>query len=176
MAVSGVSSLTLKYKLFKNRRASWIDIFFIIVIMFGVAVSTLIGWMLMDNVNTEFQSKLSSTQAKTMMQENHDRYVGTFDGIFLFVFFGAFIATMIGSLFIDTHPAFFFISLVLLVVACVIGAVLSNAYYEIETNDKLSALATDFTYIPFVMQYYVHIIIFMVCAISIALYAKSRLM
>lgn len=176
LVIIGGWGLSLISRFRRSRKGSWIDTFFIIAIMFGVAVAFLVGWLLISNVNTEFQSKLSSAEAKSIMSESKDRYVGLFDGIFLFVFFGSFIATIIGSLFVDTHPAFFFISLVLLVFACVLGAVFANAYDDIASSDGFSAFSSDFTYIPFVMQYYVHIIIFMVCAISIALYAKSRLL
>ena len=165
-----------KYKLIRNRRGSWIDILFIIAIMFAITLTFTIGWMMMSKVNTEFQAKLDSTEAKTLIQTNTDRYTGLFDGIFLFVFFGTWIATLIGALFIDTHPAFFFISIILLVIACVIGAALANGYADFAANTSISDYADDFTYIPFIMQHYVQIIIFMVCSISVALYAKAKLL
>lgn len=161
--------------MFRGKRGSFLDIFFIVVVMFAFAVTILVGWLLMSNVNSEFQAKLNHTESKTIMQESHDRYVGLFDGIFLFVFFGSFIATIIGSLFLDTHPAFFAISLVLLVIVCVLCGIFANVYAELEVSDGFSGFAGDFTYIPFVMQYFVQIVIFMVCAIAIALFGKSRL-
>jgi len=166
--------LTSRCKMLRNKKGSWIDVFFICAIMFGIAIVILVGWKVMSDVNDEFQSKLTHTEATTIMQESTDRYVDLFDGIFLFVFFGSFIAVIIGSLFLDTHPAFFAISTILLVIICFVVAVFANAYGELSIDDELATFADDFTYIPFIMQYFVHIVIFMVCAISIALYSKSR--
>jgi hypothetical protein len=166
--------LTSKFKILKNKKGSWVDVFFICAIMFGIAIVILIGWKVMSDVNDEFQTKLTHSEARTIMQDNTGRYVNLFDGIFLFVFFGSFIAVIIGSLFLDTHPAFFAISLILLVIICFVVAVFANAYSELEVNPELSSFASDFTYIPFIMEHFVQIVIFMVCAISIALYSKSR--
>jgi len=158
----------------KSKRGSLLDMFWLLVVTFAFAIIVVVGWMVMGNVNAEFQSELNNAQAKTMMQDSSDRYVDLFDGIFLFVFFGTFLATLIGSLFLDTHPAFFIVSLLLLVILCVVAAVLANAYAELAVSDGLGTEASDFTFIPFIMEHLVHIIIFMVCSISIALYSKSR--
>lgn len=151
-----------------------LDIFVICVLVFGIAIAWVVGYLVINNVNTEFQSKLTHTESKTIMSNNESRYVDLFDGIFLFVFFGSFIATIIGSLFIDTHPVFFFISMILLVIACVVCGVFANVYAELETDATMGTYTTGFKFISFTMQYFVQIVIFMTCSIAIALFAKSR--
>jgi len=162
--------------MFKNKKGSMLDLFFIVSIMFAFAIIILVGWLVMSNVNDKFQTKLDGDVAKTTIQESTNRYVDIFDGIFLFVFFGSFIGVIIGSLFLDTHPAFFIVSIIILIILCILVAIFANAYGEIASADKIRDFGDDFTFIPFIMQYFVQIIIVMFCSVSIALYSKSRSM
>ena len=159
----------------KNKKGFLGDIVYIGIFMFVFAVMILVGYLMLTNINTNFQASDDiSTQAKTMLNTQETRYTNVWDGIFAFIFIGLSIAAIISAFLIDTHPIFFILSLLFIAFFIIAFAILANAYYTLESADAFIGFAEDFVAMHYIMNHLAHYIVIEGFLISLALYAKAR--
>ena len=158
-----------------NKKAGIPDGIFYLIAIFAVAIISIVGYLILDNVNTHFQDSSSiTTSGKTMISDIHGKYVAIIDNAFLMIFIGVLLGTLVGVWFIRVHPALFWISIPLFAFIIFLGAIYANVFYTIETSDQITASASQFTVIPFILDNYAYIITGVVILIAIFLFAKGR--
>lgn len=157
-----------------NKKGSFGDLFYVLMVVVVCAFFFVIGWMMFSKVNEEFQVQGFSTEGKEIMQESTDRYVETFDGLFLTIFVTLYIAAVILAWNIDASPVFFFLSLVVFGVLVLLAAVFGNAFYTFSQDVNILTYANDFTIIPLVMNYFVQIFVVLGFGLAGVMYAKTR--
>ena len=157
-----------------NKKGSYGDLFYILMVVVVCAFFFVIGWVMFSKVNDEFQVKGLSTEGKEIMQTSTDRYVETFDGLFLTIFVTLYIAAVILAWNIDASPVFFFLSLVVFGVLVLLAAVFGNSFYIFSINENIATYANDFTIIPLVMNYFVQIFVVLGFGLAGVMYAKTR--
>lgn len=157
-----------------NKKGSVQDVFFIAGFVFLIAITFVIGWMMMSKLNENIQVSTFSDSGKQIVANTNNKYVSWFDGIFLTVFLLLWAITLILAYQIDTQPVFFIFTIVIFGILAIITAVLGNTFYDFASNAGISDYASAFTIIPFVMNNYVQAMV--VCGFSVALviYAKVR--
>lgn len=122
---------------------------------------------LAQNVNT------SNPEINATIEMIDDRYPSLMDGVFAFIFAGLWIAAIIGSLMIDTHPVYFIIAILLLVGVLIFGAYASNAFQTIVADDPgLSSLTDDFPITYFILSNMLIVALVVGISIMVALYGK----
>jgi hypothetical protein len=84
------------------------------------------------------------------------------------------IATILLAFQIDTHPAFFFISLLLMIVSLVVSPIFSNIFGTIAKNPTFSAAAESFPLMREIMQNLPMFILVIGSMVSIVMFAKIR--
>ena len=72
----------------------------------------------------------------------------------------------------QSHPAFFFIGIIVLAVAIILAVVYSNVYTQIAESPGFASVALDFDVIGFVMEHLPSIILVLFVIISIILYSR----
>ena len=108
------------------------------------------------------------------MQNAKDRYVASYDSLFLTVLVGMYIGALLLAWNIDTNPAFFFLSLLMMAVIVIVTAVLGNAWYTYANNPAMASYVDDFTIIPFVMSRSVEIIVIMSFGLAAVMYSRTQ--
>lgn len=160
-----------------NKKASVPDGIFYLIAIFAVAIISIVGWVILSNVNDNFQASSGiSDQGKTMMTKIESRYVGIMDNAFLIIFVGILLGTVAGAWFIKTHPALFWIMIPLFAFIIFLAAIYANVFYNFMDNDKIaeSVAEDEFVILQFIMSKYVYVITGVVILIAIALFAKGR--
>lgn len=154
------------------------DVMFIPIFMFILAISILVAYLILTNINTNFQA-LDADQmpsnAKSVVSEQKDSFVSLWDGIFAFLFIGLSMGAIIGAFLIDTHPIFMVLSIIMLVSFIIVGAVLANAYYEVESADSFLAFAEEFRAMHYMMNHLALYVLIEGILIMLALYTRSGL-
>lgn len=143
----------------------------ILIVVFIFATIIILGNKLVGDVNTQIQSSSLNNLTKTNMQEITIEYPDWADSAFLVLLILFWIAGLIASFLIDSHPAFLIVTVILLVFLLILGAVLSNAFDEI-TSGELSA--DSFPITNWVMSNLLFVILFISGSIAIVLFGKSR--
>lgn len=141
------SGMNLGYK-----RASLLDLMFLIVVIFALALSSIIAIKIYDAFHENTQDKLGSEANQLYENQNSIMKTGL-DNIIIFALVGFAVATMIMAFQINTHPAFFFISLFILVIILVIAANISNSYNTISGEQLLQESAQYLPKTAYVMNH-----------------------
>ncbi len=161
-----------------NKKGSAIiDVLLLLVVIFGFAIATIFGLKIANEFNWQYQnsSVITENQSKEVVQDSIDRYVPLMDGIFMFLFIGFAMAGLISAFFVDSHPAFFIISIILLCFIALLGAILGNAFEDLTDNTDLAAETNQFGFIPFVFDNILTIVIGVIFLMMIAAFAKFKL-
>ena len=158
-----------------NKKAGVPDGIFYMIAIFAVAIISVVGFMIFTEVNDHFQSSNSITDTgKGLMDDLHGKYVGIIDNAFLLIFIGILLGTVVGVWFIRTHPALFWIMIPIFAFIIFLSAIYANVFFAFTQNDKISAAASEFTIITFILNNYAYVITSAVILIAIALFAKGK--
>jgi len=161
-----------------NKKGSVQDIFFVIVILFIMAIIPLFLHFTINEIFTDFHNELNKSNLSTVeIDKTFERTRSVndmFDYIFLFLSFGLIVAIIITSYLVNVHPVFFPIFVILLALAVVISVALSNAYMEIEQVAALNSTMTKFRITSNIMEN-LPILTTLIGAIAlVVLYSKTR--
>ena len=158
-----------------NKKGGVPDGIFYLIAIFAVAIISLTGFMIFDEINTNFQASSNiEDSGKTIMSNLHGKYVGIIDSAFLMIFIGVLIGTVVGMWFIRTHPALFWLMIPIFAFIIFLAAIYANVFWNFSQNSKIITSTNAFTIIPFIMNNYAYVITGVVILISIALFAKGR--
>lgn len=164
---SRCSGFNLKKKAFVG------DIMTLIVFVFILAITIMVGYLILSNINNQWTAKDMGTVSKNIVNDQTNRYINLWDGLFGFLLVGLSLAAAISAYFIDTHPVLFPLLLIVLAAYIFVAASVSNAYWGIEGSTAFSSFAESFKLMHYVMNhlgYYAAIEGFIVFA---ALFAKT---
>lgn len=134
-------------KMFK--KGNLLDWFYIIAVLVFASMAMIAIYMVIDKTigtglfddNTEAQAAMETTRSTIV----------NFDNIFLFIIIGLSVFVLASAYFVWNHPAFFFISLFLLCIAIIVGALASNTYEDITSSAALNESAQVFAKTTFLM-------------------------
>jgi len=162
-----------------NKKGQIPDMFMIIVVLLLFALTTIT----MVTFYNSYTDSLEGNQAfnntwNTAIEEKADALNQSYDYIFMFIVFALAILTIVLGLNVRSHPVFFFISLLLLVIVTVVSAIFSDVYTKLATNSTASieATASTYTIMPFVMNHLPMFMFFLGMFIMILFYAKEKFM
>ena len=143
----------IEKKMFK-KKGSITDLFFIVVGLFIFAFTILISFKIVTDMDTNFQAmSIIPTQAKTISSYIVNFFPNVLDGLFLFLFMGMFIISIILAFLVPTSPVFFFFYLITYPFLIFISAVVSNIYEEMYLSSALNSFATQLPIVHYILQY-----------------------
>lgn len=152
-----------------------IDIMSILIILFIVGITFVIGYKALSEINTDIQADADfNSDVKANVQGVATNYPIFMDNAFFIMIILFWIIMIITSLFIDSNPIFFIISVVLLFFVFVIGMIMSNAYEDIMSDGELINFSDAFPKMSFVMNNLLLVIIVIGMTATLALYAKNN--
>lgn len=152
------------------------DMAIILVILFVTAIALPFIYFALSSVNDDIQADVGFTnESKTSLQETTDAFASTFDGIFLLFLIGGWIFLLISTFFVDTHPIFFVLSIIIMIFIVVVTVILSNAYTDTMNDADIAAYEAEFPIMSWCMNNLVLIILAIGFTTIIALYSKNQL-
>lgn len=151
------------------------EIAFIVGIALAFGIMILLGFKLIKAGDDAFQKiGFIPDEAKEGIHQTAKVYPELMDKAFLIVLIIFFIISVMGAYYIDVHPFFFILSLVLLVGALVSSYLITEANKDIISNEIFADIIDQFPIIVYVGMHLFQIAVIMAGIIAIALYAKSR--
>lgn len=152
-----------------------IEVLTVIIVLTIFAIAGIFGYQVVDEMNTDIQDDSeASADTKAISGSIYERYPGLLDGMFLFVFIGFTLFVLASAFFIDTHPIFFIVAVVLLISALVVAIFVGNSYNEIMSDSTISTYANEFTFMHWIMTHILEISIAIGFFTIIILFAKLR--
>ena len=158
-----------------NKRGSMLDLTMILVSLFLFAFITVMMYNVYgqytDNVNEMEQFQNNYT---IHVQSQTDATFSTLDFVYAFLLILFAVLAVVSAFVIRSHPIFFVVNIVMLVVLVIIGAVMANVYSDLEGETGTYFNDDNFNIIPFVMQHFPTLLLVVGALLSVAMYAKSR--
>jgi F0F1-type ATP synthase assembly protein I len=170
------------YGLRRNKKADVVSIIYILVFLFLASIGALIfhyTWGKMaDAVTPAFNSSGGnvsnySEEVNTIMQKSKEA-TNILDYVFLVVFVGSIIGMILTSFTFNSHPAFFILFVIILVITVILASVFSNAYETVEEKSIFNETKTHFPITSFIMDKLPLWIIVIGFTSILIIYAKSR--
>lgn len=159
-----------------NKRGAFLsDIGIVLAVMLLFSITIIVGYKVFTNYNDKWQANPEiDVNSKVLVGDLQSRYVGLFDGIFVFVFVLMAIMLFVSSMMIGTNPAFFFVVLFLTVFLIGVSAIMSNVYEDVATSDQMNTTSSSFSSIPYIMDNLPKIALMLAVITMIGLFVKIR--
>ena len=116
-----------------------LDIPIILIVLFVFAIVVLTSFTILDKFGTIAGDNIN----QTYITQGENALRG-FDAGFLLLVIGFFIGTIISAFFINSHPVFFIISFLGLIIMVTISTVFTNAFIEIASTPGLVDTGNQF--------------------------------
>lgn len=151
------------------------DVGTIIVFGFLMSIALIIIYGVVVMTNTAFNDAgVGLDPAAQRFGSFKNQFVPLWDAGFLMLIVGLVLAGVIGLFIIDSHPILFIASFIGLMVLLVIAAALGNSFSTFANSDGIRSWATDFTFIPLLMNNFFETILIIGGIFAVALYAKIK--
>lgn len=161
-----------------SKRASGIgDIIFIFIIMFVLALVIITIQPVRREMETEFLNDTSINEtAKDFLEDTNKMQENFWDnmGVIILVFLT--LVLMVSSYFIDSHPVFFVVFVLLAIFFLVVAAIMSNAYIELSVDSDLASSVAVYPKINWIMSKWPFVILIQAVLVGMVLYTKFRLL
>jgi uncharacterized membrane-anchored protein len=159
----------------RNKRGNAIvDTALIVAILFVLALVWIIGSYVQGQLNTELQASDDiNADGKAIMQQTTDSAYKVLDGAILFMLIIFWILAIVSSFMIDSHPIFFILSVILLIVVFGVVIALGNAFHDIFTNE-ITGQEAKFPFTFFIFNHLLPIFIVVGFSILVVMVAKPQ--
>jgi hypothetical protein len=151
-------------------KGSVADSFVIMTYALAISIIILLSWTILDN----FSSEAAATGLIDVTYlHTGETALETFNYSFVFIVIGLILISFYGVLMINSNPAIFIISLMLLAIAIIVSVPISNAYYYLSINSDIASATNQFDVMSTMMYNLPEIIgVGFLLIIIIGLYAK----
>lgn len=153
-------------------KGSVADLFLIgFVFMFALAIVAPIMFLVIDSVRTEAGEAGINTTAfdKGIMS------LKVVDAGFIFFSVGVCVAAVLAAFMINTHPIYYYVTLILSIIMVYLSSLFSNIYEDVSTQASVASAYNEFSMMTLVMGNLPTILIVFSIFIAIAVYSRGRL-
>lgn len=157
-----------------NQRGFAQDIIFIAVMILFFALSGLICWLVWDEfiTNPTMVSRLSEAGITTELQPITEFYENL-NTLIVVTYFLLNITAVILAVFIRTHPVFFALNFILILIFVMVSALIGNIYYEFASNSFIAPYANQLPLVYTMFEYMPVITLIFAGIIAVVMYGKG---
>ena len=154
-------------------KGSMIDVFLIAILLFASMIVIIVGAYVNNEIvtNPTVNSTLNAN-AKAHLTKSTD-ILKSFDGLIVFLLFGASAAAIISAFLIRSHPAFFAVAIIMQLIMVGISSVFSNVYTYFGEVPQLAAMFNQFPITAKIMGNLPIILLGISALIAVVMYGKS---
>ena len=125
--------MTTKY--FSSKKANLIgDSLIVFIMLFFLSIIGIAGYLVINTIYTETAEIFTDPIAKESIEFTNESHPSLFDGLVISLLAIFWVGTIILAFFIDSHPAFFVLAIILSIILIICVAVIGNTYQEINTE------------------------------------------
>jgi len=168
-------------KLFKSKKGdAVIDSITILLVVFAFALITLSVYRGYTEAEPSIRASLNETGVSTVNQSLasldviSNNFPSVFDGAILVILIGLWIFALVSAYFIDSHPLFLILSVILLIFVLIASAIITNAGQEILDDSVFSSVTGSFPITTWIISHLLIVILVIGFSIVAVLYGKSR--
>ena len=116
-------------KIKRNKKGSIEDIFFLIIFLLGLAIFIIVlAYTVPRVINEMKETEMNNSAAVREIWAEGENTIDKLDAVYLIMFAGLCMSLFITSFFINSHPIFIPVYIILLGFAVVVGVITNNVY------------------------------------------------
>lgn len=157
------------------------DSFYVVVYLFAAAIFIFVIYYAFGQMKTPMDDALSGAANFSSIGKNVTEIytqttggVSLFNTLFPFLLFGLIAMVVVSAFFIDSHPIFFFVSLIILGVVILVSVVFSNIYQTITEDTAFGDTSGNFSIMNLFMMKLPWIAAIIIFITVIILWGKSQ--
>lgn len=164
----------------KGMKGNIADQIFITVIFLAFCMATILAYLIWSTMTPPLEAALTQANGGVLASGSEiaiNQVTSTllmFDSLFIFMIIGSFVAILISSFWLDTHPVFFIISFLVFLFSIVIFAILGNVYGEFVNTQGIQAAAANYPLMTAFWSNVPTIAAIFIVALIIIIYSKMR--
>lgn len=152
-----------------------IDSFLVILFICVLGIVLFFGFKILSSVNSSIQADSSfDTYSKSELQSYTTKTQVVFDNLFIVVFILLWIVTLVASFYIDAHPIFFGLSLILLLFIFWLTPMIGNAVETIMIDSEISGTVALFPKANWILTHLLTVAIVVGSSILLTMFAKNQ--
>lgn len=160
-----------KISCFNKRGNAFFEVLTILLIIGVLSFTYVIVQSAMNEVSDELLDDFdNATEEYKVIEDYQSDTPSLLDGIIVFVLVGLWISAILFAYFIDTHPAFFIVTLVFLIFVLILVGMFVNMFADVITNFDISV----FPMTNWLMTNLLPVMMVIGFSIMIALFARAR--
>lgn len=160
-----------------NKKASLIDVVFIGVFLLLLSITILYSYKMQKSIESGLliQNEISTNNdSKEIINNMSKNYVSQWDYIFIFVLVFLWLGALISGFLIETHPIWFVINIILLLIVLFISMILGNIYETIASDSELATTSVLFPMMNWLMTHFILVFLVMSVTIILSIFAKPQ--
>tara|TARA_R100001530_G_C4295255_1_gene149070 strand:- start:207 stop:710 length:504 start_codon:yes stop_codon:yes gene_type:complete len=160
-----------------NKKGNVPDLIYILVILFSLGITIIIAATFYGQYTANIATNPAfDNPTNANVEASANQMFSSLDYIFIFIFIGLIISTIILGFQVKTHPVYFFISFILLIVVTILAGSMSNVYEQFSTNSTaiVTDTAANYTAMNFLFSHLPLFIFFIGVVIMVIFYAKDK--
>lgn len=150
------------------------DIVMVIIFLFIFAMVTYFSLVIWNNFRDKSASSMEDTLVVREINDNIVRTFNIMDYMFLILFGGLLISTIVTAFFIRTHPVLFILTLIMLFTVLILAVTFSNVFERIQDQPSMQNATDTYTIIPEIMDNYPLYIFGFFILVALAFFAKAK--
>lgn len=157
------------------------DVFYVLVYLFSAAIFLFIIYYAYGEIQEPITSALinstsdgTNTFNYTSFGEQTSGGITIMNALFPFILIGLIAMVIVSAMFIDSHPIFFFVSLIILGVVVLLAVVFSNIYQEITTSTEFGDAENEFSIVTLIMENMPFIVAAIIIITMIVLWSRPQ--
>jgi len=127
-----------------GKKGSTMDIFYLMFVFLVIGIMMLVAVYVKDQIFPQLTTAFGAGEATNVMTTSENVF-STMDNIFLFTYFMMSATTIIFAVLVRTHPVFFIINVILMVVLFIITPTFSNIMREFWVTEAFAPYAAGGT-------------------------------
>lgn len=158
-----------------NKGNMVIGIVLLIVVVFTAGLTGLFMNNIVDEINTEIQTDNSfNNESKQIMSGVEETYNPTVDYIIGLILVLSWLFILVLAWNGNEHPMLYILLIVILIILAIVGAVLSNAWEDVTTEDEFSSAPANFPITNYLLTNFLVVIVLIGFSAFIIMFIKRR--
>lgn len=158
---------------FKKKGNALADTTLISIVFFIFTLCGIVGYTILSNLNDDFQADVNwPNESKVPMQELTTAYPAWLDNVAVFIFIMMWLTSLVGAYLIDTHPVFFVVIAIGMILLLGAMAYITNAMSTVFEDSSFSSTYGQLTKIQFITNHMLLIVLSIGFSIIIVMVGK----
>lgn len=151
------------------------ELVWVVIVLLVVGLGFVMTYSAFSGLNDDIQNSLDmSNESKAAAEATVGNFPSNMDNVFFFLLIMLWIFLLIMAFFVNTHPVFLVITLLLIVIGLVVVMILSNVFQESIEEGEIDDFAAEFPKMNWIFEHLLMVFIMVGFSTMMVMYTRAR--